>query len=104
MVAKPDYATPCVRMHRNLIFFSNQLPSILFFEHRREKRIIAGRSRFLTGLSAWFGMTKGLFASLAKCGELDQVIFRYGLQRLPGFAPGRDSADEHERVEPLFPQ
>jgi len=48
------------------------------------------------------GNTRSL--SLAECRQFDQIVFRNGLQRLPGFAPGGESADDHERVESFFPQ
>ena len=36
--------------------------------------------------------------------QLHQVIFRHRFQRVPGFAPCRQSSDDHERVESFFPQ
>ncbi len=36
--------------------------------------------------------------------QLYQIIPGYGLRRISSFAPGRQSADNYERVESVFPQ
>src|ERR1700678_1504846 len=41
---------------------------------------------------------------LAKCRQFYQIVLRNRLQRFAGFAPGCQSADDHERVESFFPQ
>src|SRR5260370_30415073 len=42
--------------------------------------------------------------SLRERWQLHQVIQRYRLRRLSSFAPGSQSADDHERVESFFPE
>ncbi len=41
---------------------------------------------------------------LTKRRQLHQIVLRNRLHRLPGLAPGSQSADNHERAESLFPQ
>jgi hypothetical protein len=41
---------------------------------------------------------------LVKRRQLYQIILGHRLERLPGFAPGGDSANDDERVESFFPQ
>jgi len=36
--------------------------------------------------------------------QFHQIVLRYRLQRFAGLAPGRQSADNDERVESFFPQ
>ena len=43
-------------------------------------------------------------ASLRKRRQLDQVVSWHGLQGLSGLAPRRQSAHDHEGVEPMLPQ
>ena len=42
--------------------------------------------------------------ALAERRQFHQIVLRNRLQRFAGFAPGRQSADYHERVESFFPQ
>src|ERR1700722_1357802 len=41
---------------------------------------------------------------LTKRRQFHQIILRHRLERFPGPAPGRESADDHERVESFCPQ
>ena len=41
---------------------------------------------------------------LGECWQFHQIILGDGFERLPGLAPGGEPADDHERVEPFFPQ
>jgi len=41
---------------------------------------------------------------LAKRGQLYEVVFGYGLEVSARLAPGRQAADDDERVESFFPQ
>ncbi len=41
---------------------------------------------------------------LGKCRQLHQIVFRHGLEWLPGLAPGGEPADDHECVEPFLSQ
>ena len=40
----------------------------------------------------------------AEIGQTEKIFGRHGLKRISGFAPSREAADDHKRIEPIFPQ
>jgi hypothetical protein len=48
-------------------------------------------------------MDSGNVERSGKCGELDQIIIRDGFGSVAGFAPRSEAANDHERIEALFP-
>ena len=54
------------------------------------------KRREVLNVCGWKFLTEGW--------QLHQIVFRYGLQWFAGFAPGSESADDHERVESFFPK
>src|SRR5712671_4057148 len=61
-----------------------------------------------TIINLWLNLCRSLGSASAQSSrerwQLHKVIQGNRLRRLSGFAPGSQSADDHERVEAFFPQ